>query len=60
MKQIAYSKVVLPSGEVLKREVVVFDNTGYAYQHFPLQREIAFTEWHNKTFYWPSETSKDQ
>ena len=53
MKQIAFSKVILPSTEVLRREVIVFDDNGHPVHHFPLTNEIPFTEWHNKTFVWP-------
>lgn len=52
MKQIAFSKIVMPDGNVFSREVVVFDKNGKPIKHFPLQEEIAFTEWHNITFYW--------
>lgn len=54
-RQVAYSRVVLPSGEVLHREVVVFDEGGKPLRHFPLTEESPFTEWYDKTFVYPKE-----
>lgn len=51
-KQIAFSRIILPSGEVLHREVVVFDEDGKPLRHFPLTEETPFTEWYDKTFFW--------
>lgn len=51
-KQIAFAEVVLPDGEILHREVVVFDENLKAVSHFPLTHEIAFTEWQNKRYNW--------
>ena len=48
--QRAYSQVILPSGQVLRRTVVVFDAEGCAVDHFPLTEELPFVEWHNTTF----------
>lgn len=55
-KQIAFSKIKLPSGETLKREVVVFNEYNQPISHFPLSEEIAFTEWHDQTFDWTSDS----
>lgn len=52
-KQIAFAKVKLPNGDILQREVVEFNSQNEPIAHFPLKEEIAFTEWHNKTYVWP-------
>lgn len=52
-RQIAYSRVILPSGQVLHREVIVFDNNGKVLQHFPLTQELPFVEWRDETFTLP-------
>lgn len=52
MKQVAYARVVMPDGQIFKRELVVFDNTGRVLSHSRLTEEIPFTEWRNETFYW--------
>lgn len=49
-KRVAYARVVLPTGEVLRREVVEFDERGKVVVHFPLKEELPFVEWCNKTF----------
>lgn len=58
-KQIAFSKIILPSGEILKRHVVVFDENNQPTRHFPLSEEIAFTEWQDRTFYWTSDETEN-
>lgn len=52
-KRIAYSRVVLPTGETLRKEVVEFDERGNVVGHFPLTEELPFVEWHNETFVIP-------
>lgn len=47
----AYAQVILPSGQMLRRTVVVFDAEGRAVDHFPLTEELPFVEWHNTTFH---------
>lgn len=49
-KRIAFAHVILQNGERKKREVVEFDEKGNVLTHFPLQEEIPFTEWSNKTY----------
>ncbi|MDD7080339.1 MAG: hypothetical protein PUI06_06295 [Prevotella sp.] len=49
-RQIAYSKVILPSGIVLHREVIVFDECGNVLRHFPLTEELPFVEWRDETY----------
>ncbi len=49
-KKVAYSRVQLPSGEVLRREVVVFDAEGQPKAHFPLTHELPFVEWRDETY----------
>ena len=49
-RQIAYSKVILPSGMILHREVIVFDSKGNILHHFPLTEELPFVEWKDETF----------
>lgn len=50
-RKVAYPVVILASGKVLNREVVVFDGEGRAVAHFPLRKEIPFVEWRKTTFY---------
>lgn len=52
-KRIAYSRVILPTGETLRKEVVEFDECGNVVGHFPLTEELPFVEWHNETFVMP-------
>ena len=49
-KRIAYPRVILPSGEVLRNEVIEFDENENVVNHFPLKQELPFVEWHNETF----------
>ncbi len=49
-KRICYSRVKLPSGEVLRREVVVFGEDGRPVGHFPLDGELPFVEWRDETY----------
>ena len=49
-KKIAYPRVILPSGEVLRNEVIDFDENENIVSHFPLKQELPFIEWHNETF----------
>ena len=39
-KQIAYSRVHLPDGTLLRRCVVEFDNQGVPLRYFPLTEEL--------------------
>lgn len=48
--KIAYARVILPSGEILHREVVVFNEKNEAINHFPLTEELPFVEWRDDTF----------
>ena len=52
-KQIAYSRVHLPDGTLLRRCVVEFDNQGVPLRYFPLTEELPFVEWHDCDYYWP-------
>ncbi len=49
-KRICYSRVKLPTGEVLRREVVVFGEDGRPVGHFPLDGELPFVEWRDETY----------
>ena len=51
LKKIAYARVMLPCGETLHREVVVFNNHNEVIEHFPLTQELPFVEWKDETFY---------
>lgn len=51
-RKIAFSHVVLPSGEMLRREVVVFNSKGFPIEHFPLTEELPFVEWSDTTYYY--------
>lgn len=51
-RKIAFSHVVLPSGEMLRREVVVFNSKGIPIEHFPLTEELPFVEWSDTTYYY--------
>lgn len=59
-KQIAFAKVILPSGEILRREVIKFNAEGLPESHFPLKEEIAFAEWYNTTYEWPDDQAETQ
>ena len=49
-RRTAFAKVLLPDGQVLEREVVVFDREGHPVSHYPLTREEPFVEWRKETF----------
>ncbi len=51
-RRVAFAAVVLPDGERLPREVVVFDAEGVPRTHFPLEGEPPFTEWRGVTYVW--------
>lgn len=53
-KRIAYAQVKLPSGKILKRCVIEFDEKGKVVQCYPLTQEMPFTEWRNETFCYPA------
>lgn len=50
VRKVAYAKVILPTGEALKREVVVFSPNGQPLSHFPLTEELPFVEWRDETY----------
>lgn len=54
-RRVAYAAVVLPSGEMLKHEIVVFTPHGVPVAHFPLMNEQPFVEWSKETFKFPTE-----
>lgn len=47
---IAYSRVVLPTGQTLRREVVEFAHDGHPVKHYPLLGEQPFVEWRDATY----------
>lgn len=47
---IAYSRVVLPTGQTLHREVVEFAHDGHPVKHYPLLGEQPFVEWRDATY----------
>ena len=47
---IAYSRVVLPTGQTLHREVVEFAHDGCPVKHYPLLCEQPFVEWRDATY----------
>lgn len=49
-RKIAFSSVKFPSGVVLHREVIEFDDEGNVVQHFPLTEELPFVEWRDETY----------
>lgn len=51
-RKIAFSCVVLPTGEELRREVVCFDSQGMPTDHFPLNEELPFVEWRDTTYHY--------
>ncbi len=46
----AYSRVVLPNGDILKRQVVEFSDDGIPLSYYPLKDELPFVEWYDETF----------
>lgn len=58
-RQIAYARVILPSGKILHREIVVFNKNDEIINHFPLKEELPFVEWRNETFNINSHTIVD-
>lgn len=49
--KVAYARVILPSGETLHREVIVFDDNHEVTDHFPLTEELPFVEWKDESYY---------
>lgn len=49
-RRTAYSRVVMPDGRVLRREVIVFAADGSPESHFPLCEELPFVEWRDETY----------
>lgn len=58
MKQVAYARVVMPDGQIFKRELVTFDDAGCVHSHSRLIEELPFTEWRNETFYWSTDNNQ--
>lgn len=50
MKQVAFARIVLPSGKSITRGIVLFDDQGTPVSCRPLMKEEAFTEWRNETY----------
>lgn len=46
MKKIAAHRIILPSGEVLRMEVVSLNDRGEVIEHHPLSAEEAGVEWY--------------
>ena len=51
-RSVAFSRMHLPDGTVLKMQVVSFDAGGAPLAYHSLQGEEAFTEWRGGDFFW--------
>ncbi len=49
-RKIAFPRVIMQDGRVLRREVIVFDLQGLPIDHYPLTQEEAFVEWYNRSY----------
>lgn len=49
-RKVAFPRVMMPDGTILRREVIIFNSQGTPVEHYPLTAEEAFVEWYNCSY----------